>query len=310
LQEKDGPAAFTRDGGWGYRIDSGGPQPSAKPAVSFAFYDMAQPKLPPRHVQSPVAAFSAFALSPDGSRFAIAGDDPFGRNAMVRFMASGRKGAPAPVASDLAPEIPIHVLDVATGKEVRRLSGHVHQPVTLMFDRTGHMLLSASLLEKTVRLWDVEQGKELRQFGGHEAGVRRAELSPDGRWIVSGDEKGVIKTWATQAAEPVDIFHFGRGHPVWAFHGALLAMLTDDKGVGVWDLSTRQWTANLGDPGRRIEALEFIDDGKRLTSLDRDGLTVWSIDPPESIISIPAEAWLATDLPRINATLQTLKPDR
>jgi WD40 repeat protein len=78
-----GPAAFSRDGRWGYRADWGGRKPASKPSISL--YDTTRPGDPPRRVASPVSAVSAFALSPDGSRLAITGDDPYARNAMIRL---------------------------------------------------------------------------------------------------------------------------------------------------------------------------------------------------------------------------------
>jgi hypothetical protein len=105
----------------------------------------------------------------------------------------------------------------------------------------------------------------------------------------------------------VDTFQFKAGHPVWAFHGILLAVLADGKGIGVWDLQKRQWAANLGDPGRKIDAMAFADKGTRLLSLSAQVLTLWSIDPPAEIISIPGEGWVAQHLPRISAALERLK---
>jgi WD40 repeat protein len=166
--------------------------------------------------------------------------------------------------------------------------------------------LSATLLETSVRLWDVQRGSELRRFAEHEAGVRRAEFSPDGRWAVSGDEKGIIKAWGINPRDPVDTFRFQAGQPVWGFHGNVLAVLTD-KGIGIWDLQKRQWAADLGDPGRKIDAMEFLDDGRQLLSLSAQALTLWSLDPPAEIITIPGEEWMAEDLPRIVAALNSYK---
>ena len=187
------------------------------------------------------------------------------------------------------------------------MTGHVHQPDTLMFDRTGRRLLSATLLETTVRLWDVDKGQELRRFEGHGHGVRRAEFSPDGQWAVSGDQKGIIKVWGVNAGDPVDTFRLKNDTPVWAFHGSLLAVPVEERGLGVWNLEKRQWVHDLGDPGQTIEAIEFLDAGKRLISFSHRSLTLWSLDPEAEIISIPAEGFMARNLPRIAASLDRLE---
>ena len=41
---------------------------------------------------------------------------------------------------------------------------------------------------------------------GHEAGVTSVVLSKDGKYVVSGDKEGTIKTWNYESGEEVKTF--------------------------------------------------------------------------------------------------------
>lgn len=46
-----------------------------------------------------------------------------------------------------------------------------------------------------ISLWEVSSGKLVRRWGRHEGGVWSLAFSPDGRWLASGDGKGVVRLW-------------------------------------------------------------------------------------------------------------------
>ena len=54
----------------------------------------------------------------------------------------------------------IRLWDVATGKQIRTLTGHKRRVSSLAFFPDGKKLASSSV-DKTVRLWDVASGKEI-----------------------------------------------------------------------------------------------------------------------------------------------------
>jgi hypothetical protein len=79
----------------------------------------------------------------------------------------------------------IHVWDVATGKEARRIEGHSGQ-VPAMAISPDHKRLVTGGDDRVIRLWDVAGGKELHQFKGHTDTVTCLAFAPDGRRIISG----------------------------------------------------------------------------------------------------------------------------
>jgi eukaryotic-like serine/threonine-protein kinase len=55
--------------------------------------------------------------------------------------------------------------------------------------------LASAGADKTVRLWDPVTAQELLTLKGHKARVRTAASSPDGTFLASGSEDGIIRMW-------------------------------------------------------------------------------------------------------------------
>ncbi len=49
--------------------------------------------------------------------------------------------------------------------------------------------------DKTVKIWSVEYKKELTTLKGHNKAVKSISFSPDGKYLASGSEDGMIKLW-------------------------------------------------------------------------------------------------------------------
>src|SRR5205085_6962774 len=75
--------------------------------------------------------------------------------------------------------------------------------------------------DRVLRLWDLDTGQEVRRFVGHPGEVTIMALSPDGRYVLSGNEgrheagkfvpdlKPVIRFWDVSTGKEV---HQLRGH--------------------------------------------------------------------------------------------------
>ncbi|MDA2913796.1 serine/threonine protein kinase [Acidobacteriia bacterium AH_259_A11_L15] len=141
------------------------------------------------HTQS----VNAVAFSPDG-----------------RWLASGA-GGPVPVGEQ--GDRTIKLWEVATGREVRTLTGHTWTVHAVAFSPDGRWLASGSY-DHTVRLWEVATGREVRTLRGHAAQISAVAFSPDGRWLASGSWDKTVKLWEVATGREVRTL---RGHTGWVY---------------------------------------------------------------------------------------------
>jgi WD40 repeat protein len=63
------------------------------------------------------------------------------------------------------------------------------------FSPDGCTLASVGSEDETVRLWDVATGVELLVLQWHECRIFAVTISPDGQWLATSDEAGLVKLW-------------------------------------------------------------------------------------------------------------------
>jgi hypothetical protein len=88
----------------------------------------------------------------------------------------------------------VDILEVASGKAIRALSGHSGPVSALTFSRDGRLLASGGP-DHLLHVWETATGAELLALAGHTGTVRAAAFSPDGRMLLSGGAEGVGFVW-------------------------------------------------------------------------------------------------------------------
>jgi WD40 repeat protein len=111
------------------------------------------------------------AFSPDG-RFVVAG------------LAKGQSSNP---------DYSLHLLEIETGREVRRLVGHQEVVGDVAFSPDGKLILSGS--SEPVILWNAASGAEIHRLIGHTGSIVAVAFSPDGQLAVSGAVDGSLLLW-------------------------------------------------------------------------------------------------------------------
>lgn len=93
----------------------------------------------------------------------------------------------------------VHLMDVASGKLVRSVSGHQSGACDLTFSADGKHILSVGR-DTVLRICQVADGKEVAQLGKARGGqfkdwLHAVALSPDQQWLAAADIAGRVFVW-------------------------------------------------------------------------------------------------------------------
>ena len=152
--------------------------------------------------------------------------------------------------------------------------------------------------DETVRLWNLATGKPLfHHDDAHDAELRSVAIAPNGRFVATGDDNGVVRLWDSGTARVVRRLELGSR--VWAVRfapdGKTLAAAgdsTDDReGDGVhgivrlWDLGdfSLRRELRLGLPG---VLLEFASDGRKV-AVASDVIGVFDVATGRKEVELP-----------------------
>jgi eukaryotic-like serine/threonine-protein kinase len=104
-------------------------------------------------------------------------------------------------------------------------------------------------------------------------------ISPDGRWLASGDTRGIVKLWDTITWKEVHSLdaHAGQVNGLsFSPDGRRLASASLDKTVRVWDIGTWKQLTTFREHGE-VDCLAFSPDGHRLAWAGADNtVRIWN----------------------------------
>ncbi|MFG3280404.1 WD40 repeat domain-containing serine/threonine protein kinase [Streptomyces sp. NPDC048111] len=130
-----------------------------------------------------------------------------------------------------------------------------------------------------VVVWDLRRHEARLRLHGALGQFPRAELSPDGRWVlVAGYRDCGARLWDTRTGECAQTLAGAYVNP-WALcfdPGLGLAAITDHRGtVDIWDLRTARRIRTLCSP---VRSLALASDGARLLTGGHDGaVRLWDL---------------------------------
>lgn len=174
----------------------------------------------------------------------------------------------------------IDVWDVATGRRVRALDGHIDQVITVSFSSDGRFLLSSSS-DKTLRIWNTSTWESLKVMKDPSGPLWAAALSSNGALVFSTTHDKLVRIWDTTSGAVSSVLE---GHTCGILSLAIsrddawVASGSIDKTVRIWDVSKRKVSKVLKGHTDAVWTLAFSRDGSLLLSGSDDGCArVWNV---------------------------------
>jgi RNA polymerase sigma factor (sigma-70 family) len=241
------------------------------------------------------------AFAPNGKVLASTGGGGFG--VCLWDAASGRPlhQLPVPLLSFsvafspdsklLVADAFLSVIDVATGKELRRLDNPNNQGFTpVVFSPDGRTVAGGTALSRfgTAVLWDAATGKELRRLKGHDGSVNSLAFSPgDGKFLVTGSSDKTVRLWEVATGKELRRF-LGSEKTVYSVafspDGKIVAAGGEDQTVRLWDTDTGKLLHHLKGQGVDLQRVVFAPVGKLLASVGFAGtICLWDPDTGKEI---------------------------
>jgi WD40 repeat protein len=100
----------------------------------------------------------------------------------------------------------IEMIDVKSGKVIRKLAGHTQHIGAVRFSPDGNRLASAGNTHDAMKVWDVEAGRELVNFKseiGWGYSHRQVEWSPDGNSILLMGGDADVTIWRVPSIQVI-----------------------------------------------------------------------------------------------------------
>lgn len=140
----------------------------------------------------------------------------------------------------------IHVVEMQTGKTVRKLAGAQRQPTEFVFAPDGRTIAAASSrrvardrYEHQLLVWELATGEMVHSLKQDSGRILTMRFTPDGRFLATGSADRIVRVWELATGR---LAHEFRGHrgPVSSLafspDGRRLASGGFDKTAIIWDV--------------------------------------------------------------------------
>ena len=183
------------------------------------------------------------------------------------------------------------VWDVASGRELRPLTGHRDFVWSVAWNPDGTRLVTGSE-DHTAKVWDAASGRELLTLTGHSDSVQGVGWSPDGKRVATASRDNTAKIWDAESGKLLMTL---TGHTdyvwsvAWNIDGSRLATASWDGTAKVWDTATGKSLLTLSGVNARLFSVGWSQDGRRLATASEEHLArVWDADSGKELLTLTA----------------------
>ena len=173
------------------------------------------------------------------------------------------------------------------------------------FHPYGAFFTSGSL-DTNLKVWDIRRKACIQTYKGHAAGLSVVRFSPDGKWVVSGDEAGAVKVWDLSAGKLLYEYAHDGAVTSLAFHPSELLMASGsaDRSVRVTDLDALKPLGQTPPEGSGVVGCTFSGDGSAMMVVTNEHLKVWQVEPVVAAKDTVEVGWGAVADLCVNASYQ------
>ncbi len=147
------------------------------------------------------------------------------------------------------------------------------------------------------QLWDIETRTSVMRFTPHGT-VASADISPDGRLLVTGSWDHSAKIWdiaSGNAIRKLDGVHKGYVNSVeFSPDGALVLTSSDDGTAQLWDVAAGKPVQPMfrGHGGLRVRQARFSSDGSKVLTTSNDKTArIWDARTGKSLVTLVGHEW-------------------
>jgi len=175
------------------------------------------------------------------------------------------------------------ISEIATGKELMNLKGHVGKVIAVAFAPDGKRAATGSA-DKTVKIWNVQTGRIIVTLTGHTQAVSVVSFSPDGEEIITGSSDKTARVWGTHGGKDIKLQDLDSVYvSSIAFSPDGRQIVSGSRSVStpvaiIWDAANGKILQKLKAHTHYIYSVAYSPDGKTVLTGSRDKTAIlWNV---------------------------------